>query len=396
MSQTAILKSTVTTFVSSGRGKQLTSRRVLVHFPERMAGYDASDRDNVIQTRLAPVSVALCPTTTCVRQCSFCSNTTRNKNGQKVCAEYNPETLKQVSDDLKGMGVLGVTIAGGGEPLVYDKPAFYSFLAQARPPFKIGIHTNGVLLQKLFTKPIMDSGNIRYINVSAVAHRPDLYQQVTGSPHEQFFKIEQGLKRAVELQKSRNAFAEFGVKIILCRSNYRHVKGMVDYFRGLGIKNVLLRCVGNFEQDQDVELREEQYQELATIFRGELGMSEDQISAVTGRNPVKPPIPSRCWMTALQFNAGIYPDGEVYICTLWAQKEFSIGNVNKQRFSSLWGGEKHKEVARALNRKLQDGICDPLRCRLYYSNLLVDKYVEGARELVPPKSGMDDCYGRFI
>jgi len=313
-----------------------------------------------------------------------------------MCAEYGNDMFREVSEDLKRMGVLGVTIAGGGEPLSYDKPAFDSFLAQESPPFKIGIHTNGVLLQRLFTKPIVDASNIKYINVSAVAHRPDLYQQVTGSPHEQFFEIEQGLRKAVELQSGHDNFPEFGVKIILCRSNYRHVKGMVDYFRGLGIKNVLLRCVGNFEPDQDVELRAEQYDELGAIFREDLGMSEDQISAVTGRNPVKPPIPSRCWMTALQFNAGIYPDGEVYICTLWAQKEFSIGNVNKERFSSLWGGERHRQVAQVLNRKLKEGICDPLRCRLYYSNLLVDKYVEGAHDLLPSKSSMDDCYGRFI
>lgn len=73
-----MLENTVTTFVQSKSGHKLSSRRVLFHLPERLAGYNASSEE-VIQTNLSPVSVAICPTPVCVRECTFCSNQKRNK-----------------------------------------------------------------------------------------------------------------------------------------------------------------------------------------------------------------------------------------------------------------------------------------------------------------------------
>lgn len=388
-----ILDNTVTTFVFSSQKKQLSSRRPLFYMPERLEGYDM-DSGQVIQSTISPVSVALCPTPVCIRNCCFCSNTQRNKCNRQNGAEYTETIFDGLTDDLDLLKVRGVSVAGGGEPLAYVKPSLHRFLTR-KSSFRIGIHTNGVLLGKILREDILRTGNIQYVNVSGVAHRPELYEEVCGVNGDQFLEVEKWLKRAVELQQNFANFPTFGVKILVCRRNYKFVKEMKDYFLQLGVGNILIRCVGNFEPDQDVELTEEQYAELVLVFKKDFGMSQDQIEAVTGKASVVPPIPSRCWITALQYTAGVDPDGEVYLCSPWSRKEFSIGNVNNERFSSLWGGPKHREIAQILNHKMKCGECNPLLCRHYYSNLAIDALIAGAVSSLP-KDRLEEGYGRFI
>jgi radical SAM protein with 4Fe4S-binding SPASM domain len=388
-----ILDNTVTTFVFSSQQKQLSSRRPLFYMPERLDGYDL-DSDRVIQRTISPVSVALCPTSACVRKCYFCSNTQRNELNRITNTEYSEAVFDSLTDDLDLLRVRGVSVAGGGEPLVYRKPAFNRFLTR-EASFRIGIHTNGALLGRILREDILKAGSIEYINVSVVAHRPELYEKVCSVDRNQFLEVEKWLKRAMELQHCFATFPTFGVKILVCRRNYKYLKEMKDYFLGLGIGNVLIRCVGNFEPGQDVELSEAQYAEITPILKRDLGMNQDQIEAITGKTSTFPPIPSRCWIMGLQYTAGVDPDGEVYLCSPWSRKEFSIGNVNSQRFSGLWSGPKHKEVAQMLNSKMRCGECNPLLCRHYYSNLAIDALIAGAVDPLP-KDKLEAGYGRFI
>ncbi|MFH0912628.1 MAG: radical SAM protein [Patescibacteria group bacterium] len=392
----AMLENTVTTFIHSKNGKKLSSRRVLFYLPERLVGYDHSSK-GIIQTILKPVSVALCPTPFCVRKCIFCSNTQRNKENRERGAHLQPDRFVQLIQDLIAMGVQGVSVAGGGEPLAYDGPIVERLFLGQNLPFRIGIHTNGVLLDRMLIERVFTSGSIMYINVSVVAHCSELYTRICQVPGEQFFRIESNILKALRLKQATDSNLTLGVKILLCRENFSHVLGIVDYFKHLGVDNILVRCVGNFEPGQDVELLPDQIEQLSTIFKNDLEMNNDQIAAVTGCNlEVETlPIPSRCWICALQYTAGVDPDGEVYLCSPWSRKGYSVGNVNEKHLREIWGSDKHREVAQRLNSKLKSGECNPLLCRHYYSNLAIDAFIAG---LIPalPKADIEKGYGRFI
>lgn len=170
---------------------------------------------------------------------------------------------------------------------------------------------------------------------------------------------------------------------------------MRRYFIDLGLSNLLVRCVGNFEPGQDVELDNEQIAKVSRVFKMSFGMNRDQIDAVIGKSRVSPPRPSRCWIAALQYTAGIDPDGETYLCSPWSRNGYSIGNINRSRFKNIWGGSRHKEIALKLNAHLQNGDCNPLTCRHYYSNLAIDAFLAGILEPLP-KGSIEHSYGRFI
>ena len=99
----AIMEHTVTTFVSSRAGKQLSTKRVLFHAAERLAGY-SPESGEVIQRVIPPVSVALCPTSACTRACVFCSNAQRNAANRRVKAEYSDAVFAGLTEDLDALG----------------------------------------------------------------------------------------------------------------------------------------------------------------------------------------------------------------------------------------------------------------------------------------------------
>lgn len=391
-----MLEHTVTTFIKSGNGKNLSSRRVLFHLPERLVGYNISSEE-VVQTVLSPVSVAVCPTPVCVRNCTFCSNTKRNRKNRRSGAQLGSRVFTDLVRDLVSCGVQGVSIAGGGEPLAYDGPLVEGLLLKQDTPFRIGIHTNGVLLGKVIDERIFKCGNITYVNVSVVAHRPQLYRKVCRAPEEQFFMIEKNISSFLKMRARCGSELMPGVKILLSRENYSYAYEIFDYFSRLGVDNILVRCVGNFEPGQDVELLPGQIERVSSIFKERLNMKDDQIIAVTGKSNCSDglPVPSRCWICALQYTAGVDPDGEVYLCSQWSRSGYSIGNINKRPLTDIWGSDRHKDVARRLNANLRHGRCDPLLCRHYYSNLAIDAFIEGAVSPLP-KAGKETSYGRFI
>ena len=385
----SITNYTVTTFIHSKEGKQLSTMRALQHIKERLLNYNI-DNSKVFQCLIPPISVALCPTSNCVRKCSFCSNTNRNRINQERQCKYTEDVFYGILTDLREMGVKGVSIAGGGEPLSFNHKFLKIFFTQSSIPYKIGIHTNGYFLDNFITKDIVEIGNLSYVNVSVFSHNAELYKKIANSDKQQFYRIENNIKKCISFSGINKP--AFGVKILICRENYKVIDEIVNYYKDLGVDNVLLRCVGNFEPDQDVELSTSQIVETNNILKTKLRLNEEQINGIIGKPKRFPPRPSRCWIAALQYTAGIDPDGEIYICSPWSQKDYSLGNVNNTKFSYIWGGERHIEVIYKLNENLILGRCNPLTCRHYYSNLAIDAYINGEISL----KNQELNYVRFI
>jgi len=218
----------------------------------------------------------------CVRKCVFCSNSNRNKENCNKRLEISSQKFAELVNSFSRLNVKGISVAGGGEPLSYNGPLIEKLILGVNFPFKVGLHTNGVLLEK----NIIDSNKLLKLTESKIM---------------------------------------FGVKILLCRENIYFAPDMVYYFKRLGVD----------------------------------------------------------------------PDGEVYLCSPWSKKEYSIGNVNQTEFCKIWGSSRHREVVGKLNDNLQSGKCNPLLCRHWHGNLAIDAFVAGLiKEL--PKKDMEKGFGRFV
>lgn len=94
----------------------------------------------VLEKGLIPLHPQFSPTNKCNLNCSFCSCAGRAKN-----QEMPWDTAEQIITELVGLGAKGVTITGGGEPLLYRhiNQVLGMFLSAG---VKVGLVTNGLLL----------------------------------------------------------------------------------------------------------------------------------------------------------------------------------------------------------------------------------------------------------
>jgi len=106
---------------------------------------------------IPPLHVQLIPTNRCNLKCSFCSCDNEDRS-----IEMSKIQAVEIARQLKALGTEGITITGGGEPLLWPH---LSTLLIALKAFnmKSGLVTNGVLLQRLDAKSL---NNLTWCRIS--------------------------------------------------------------------------------------------------------------------------------------------------------------------------------------------------------------------------------------
>lgn len=99
--------------------------------------------DSIGNGVVRPVHVQVSPTNRCNQSCSFCSYKDRDRK-----TEIELDVLCDAVSTFAGLGTKGITITGGGEPLMY--PHIGALIDCAvRNGIKVGLVTNGLLLGEL-------------------------------------------------------------------------------------------------------------------------------------------------------------------------------------------------------------------------------------------------------
>lgn len=96
--------------------------------------------------KASPVSLQIAPTSECNLNCSFCSNTNRERNQSLSFIE-----IGNILSNLTTLGLRTVEWTGGGDPTMYGRINEVISLAD-RIGLKQGLITNGVLLKEKLTK----------------------------------------------------------------------------------------------------------------------------------------------------------------------------------------------------------------------------------------------------
>ncbi len=184
------------------------------------------------------ISVHLMPQNTCNQRCSFCSyRLPDNKNS----FDFNEgvhiplDSLKLLLADFSEMGVQGIEVTGGGEPMAYPfVRQLWTELAERK--FATAIVTNGTLIKD--HAPLLTQ-RMKWARVSIDSINKETYSTMRRCP-ENHFEL---AKRAVrELRKYAPKDPEFrlGCGFVLCNENIDQVYDFVQMARDLGADNVRL------------------------------------------------------------------------------------------------------------------------------------------------------------
>ncbi|RYE91845.1 MAG: radical SAM protein, partial [Myxococcales bacterium] len=150
----------------------------------------------------------------CNHFCGFCSNPTTPYT-------HTLDTMKVLVDDLVDRGYFGVILTGGEPTLHPDLPAIAAY-ARGR-----GLHvrmiTNGSRLSEpAFARAMADAG-LGLVHVSVYSVRPDVEQQLRGSPGT--------LERAyAAVENAHAAGIEVNINCVINRLNADHLHENVEHW----------------------------------------------------------------------------------------------------------------------------------------------------------------------
>ncbi len=201
------------------------------------------------ETGTAPlISVHLMPQNLCNQRCSFCSyRLPDNKNSSHFNeAVHIPiGDMRRLLADFAEMGVQGVEVTGGGEPLAYPYTKALWTLLNGHG-FATAIVTNGTLLKgraELITQ------KMKWARVSIDASNAKTYAEVRKCPTEHFVKAWDAVAKLREHAPPDPDF-RLGVGFVLCNENIDEVFEFVKIARESGADNVRLSVTFS-DQNED-------------------------------------------------------------------------------------------------------------------------------------------------
>lgn len=193
------------------------------------------------------VTVHLMPQNLCNQRCSFCSfRLPDNKNSLDFDegAQLDWPDMAALLDDLEDMGVQGVEVTGGGEPLAYrHSKELWDRLAVG--PWRTGIVTNGTLLTEALAETM--SARLAWARVSIDAADGGTYASMRKSPRHHFAYAWQAV-RTLHRYRPDDPDFRLGAGFVICNENADEVREFVEMAKDAGADNVRISCTFSDQQ----------------------------------------------------------------------------------------------------------------------------------------------------
>jgi len=321
----------------------------LMYHPQRVAEWNEKGD-------CYPIYVEIGPTNVCNHRCAFCALDFLNYGKDVLDKEIMLATLK----DMANHGVKSIMFAGEGEPLLHKN--ICEFVNKTKEfGMNVSITTNGVH----FTKEKIESclPSLSWIRFSVDSGSPENYAKVHGTKPEDFNKVIENIKTAVEFRKKNQLKTTIGVQFLMIPPSIGEAIKLARILRDIGTDNLQVKPYSHHPKSKnEFHLNPEDYNKL----KEQLMQFDSDNFKVLFREATIERIESgidypECY--GLPFFALIDAKGNVIPCNLfYGDEEFSYGNLHKNSFSEIWQGEKRKEVL----KKLREKGCEDCRhgCRL--------------------------------
>lgn len=315
-------------------------------------------------SRFHPDSILVEPTSTCNLHCIHCYRESRiHTDLKKVDQNMVLETFQAVIDQLSPH-LTRLCFTGYGEPLIHPRlPEMTRYAAERG--VSVRMVSNGILWSRERAEQMLSAG-IAQVSFSLDAGTEETYRKVRqGDWH----RATRGIRTFHEARRQADSKAGLAIFNVLNALNYHETAGMVKMGYELGadfISFAPVRTEGILPTDALT---------LERVDRGSLleALRQALQADVEGRTSLRDLIATfECSETPHCSGADfcyspwtdvmILSDGSVQPCCNYfgLARRYVFGNLNQQRFDSIWNGEAFRRFRREF---VQDRICD--WCRMY-------------------------------
>lgn len=310
----------------------------LMYHPERVAEWQEKND-------CYPIYVEIGPTNVCNHRCVFCALDFLNYGKDLIDREVMLATLK----DMAEHGVKSVMFAGEGEPLLH--PNICEFVNKAKEfGIDISITTNGVHLTKEKIESCLPS--LSWIRFSVDSGSPENYATIHGTKPDDFNKVVNNIKTAVEFKKQNNLKTTIGVQFLMIPPSINEAVKLAKILKEIGTDNLQVKPYSHHPKSKnEFHMDPKKYNQL----KAELMEFDSDDFKVFFREATIQRIESgidypECY--GMPFFALIDAKGNIIPCNLfYGDSEFTYGNLYKNSFSEIWQSERRKKILEKLRKQ---------------------------------------------
>ena len=287
-----------------------------------------------------PISIELHPTNKCNQQCRWCIDSSLREH-----ADFLPfPIIAKFFEDIHATNI-GVTIEGGGEPMLY--PWFDEMIEKAASlGINLGLITNG-------TVPIDHDiiQHFTWIRFSLDAGSPEEYRLEKN--RDRFHTVLANIEEIGRLKQN----TILGVSYVLTQDNIGHILPLLYKLDELRVDFI---SIGPVEEHPSFCVSESQLQRLNTELQENSKFLKLNVKLNTLSNSNRDNNNGlSCFAHSLR--CIIHADGNVVLCEKRRHDPLVLGNILDESFISIWNSPVRRNASRKLMDPLNQEGCKPCR-----------------------------------
>jgi len=311
-----------------------------------------------------PYHLIIFPTDRCNFSCYFCY-------GKDNKSELEWDVLKRVLESSLTRGCRGISIAGGGEPLVYGKFHLLLDFLEQHSLRLYAFTTNGSLLTSDIASRLCER-DMRWMTVSLNETDAAAHAKMCGSSAKSFDAILRGIERTLDARKRYHTALEIRAQIFVYKGNFRRILNMISFALETKVDYVFVNTLDGLPQEQRMSEKEkeelkEYLSEALKHFAPKLQfrMTEEGLQRFVEQEQAKyapeaVQLPDMCpqkyrveycyigWH-ALQVTS----NGLVFPCCLISgDRRCSVGNIYQRPLWDIWNGKDMQAFRREMRHLL--------------------------------------------
>ncbi len=286
----------------------------------------------------------------CNHACAGCHSRYMHKNDVQF---LDFDTMKEVVSDFAELGVEGVEISGGGEPLMY--PQIIPAIAFMRSKgLKVGVFSNGTLLTPEISEFLVQ--NLLFLRIAFDAGTRETYKKIHG--RDDFGCLQENLRTLVDIRSKLGAdkgrrlsdqkqqgLVTIGAKYLVSSKNWHELVLAAEMARDVGLDYLQFKAL----RGSKFTLEGEELEQAKEMAEKALQLGTDDFQVFGSLEKTKPI--GRCFLNPI--HPVVDAAGDMYLCAFFHHRKdtHKIGNVYEKSFPEIWYSERHYEAFRSTKPK---------------------------------------------
>lgn len=310
----------------------------IFHFTDKIDSLPQS-----VDKIMPPMQIRIKPTNICAHNCWYCAYRAENLQLGKDMVEKDfipREKMREIIDDIVGMGVQSVTFSGGGDPFHY--PYLLETINRLiKSPVKFASLTHGGRLEGEVAEVFAHHGT--WLRISIDGWDDESYSSCRRVPLGEFSKV----MHNIENFKKYKGKCYLGVCIIVNRKNAAHLINLIKRIKDSGVDSVKIApCIVSNSGKENNEYHQPVFQKVKEqIARAISEFADEEFEIFDSyHGQLETFEKDYTWCPYLQIVPVIGADLNVYSChdKAYNLDQGLLGSIKGISFKEFWSSDKAK------------------------------------------------------